>query len=262
MALTGDTSLIIDGYEITCRQSDGYVNATALCKAGGKLFKNWNANKGSKDFIDELSEVLQARDPLIKSITTGPNRSRGTWVHPQIAIKIAQDISVRFAVSISLWISSLGLRISDQMERIEALERQLSHLTVRAEMANDIDALHAEVASLRLLLEKKESETLNRGEIYSIECSACGCVYIGSSTDSQRRYQEHLRDFTVKDSFAEHMRLHGSMAMKLATVEAVTYRDRAELLGHEQEKLDATIALLGRDRVINKNNPVRKGRRS
>jgi len=37
------------------QRSDGYINATKLCKASGKEFRHWNENKTSKLFLEALS---------------------------------------------------------------------------------------------------------------------------------------------------------------------------------------------------------------
>jgi hypothetical protein len=41
---------------------------------------------------------------LVRTIVTGPNECRGTWVHPQVAINLAQWVSARFAVLVSEWV--------------------------------------------------------------------------------------------------------------------------------------------------------------
>jgi hypothetical protein len=48
--------------------------------------------------------MLHPIDLLIKTITTGVNENRGTWVHPQVAINIAQWISPQFDVKVSAWV--------------------------------------------------------------------------------------------------------------------------------------------------------------
>jgi hypothetical protein len=35
-------------------RNDGYINATLLCTAGGKLFSNWYQNKQTKQLINSL----------------------------------------------------------------------------------------------------------------------------------------------------------------------------------------------------------------
>jgi hypothetical protein len=87
------------------RSSDGYINVTQLCKAGGKLFGDWHRNEQSTEFLSLLAEKLDLkREQLIDSVLAGKNEERGTWAHPQVATHIAQWISPEFAVHVSEWI--------------------------------------------------------------------------------------------------------------------------------------------------------------
>ena len=98
---------ITEGYVIEYREEDGYINVTNLCKAGKKEFKHWNALKRTKAFLKELSSsVVITTDALIK-YQSGQNTERATWVHPQVAINIAQWISPQFDVKISAWVYEL-----------------------------------------------------------------------------------------------------------------------------------------------------------
>lgn len=85
------------------RSSDGYINATALCKAAGKEWSGYYRNASTKEFMDELETDLQiCRSVLVQSISGGV--SQGTWVHPQVAINLAQWLSAKFAVQVSKWV--------------------------------------------------------------------------------------------------------------------------------------------------------------
>ena len=92
----------LDGEVISQRPKDGYINATALCDACGKLLGNYLRNTQTKEFLKELERSMRIRiDLLIQKITTGPNNLRGTWVHPDVAIHLAQWLSPKFAVQVS-----------------------------------------------------------------------------------------------------------------------------------------------------------------
>jgi hypothetical protein len=103
---------------IVVREEDGYINVSELCKAGGKEFKAWMRLDKTTAFLRVLSNevkkstdlersVTKTTDLLISSITTGPNETRGTWAHPQVAINIAQWISPEFDVQVSKWVYEL-----------------------------------------------------------------------------------------------------------------------------------------------------------
>lgn len=95
----------VESTSISQRAYDGYVNATALCKASGKLLGHYLENKTTKDFLLELSRSIGIPiDLLIQVVNTGSNNERGTWVHPQVAIHLGQWASPKFAVLVSKWV--------------------------------------------------------------------------------------------------------------------------------------------------------------
>jgi hypothetical protein len=88
---------------------DGYIDVTSLCKAAGKDFDKWNSLSGTKNFLKVLSSTVGI--PTIELIQrqTGSVDARHTWVHPQIAINIAQLVSPQFNVKVSAWIYDVVL---------------------------------------------------------------------------------------------------------------------------------------------------------
>ncbi len=94
-----------EGAVIHHRSGDGYINATAMCKAAGREFKHYNENKNTRAFIAELSSVVGIpTTELIQSFSGGNPSLQGTWVHPQVAINLAQWVSPAFAVKVSEWV--------------------------------------------------------------------------------------------------------------------------------------------------------------
>lgn len=84
------------------RLSDGYINATSLCKASGKLLGHYLENNTTQEFVKELSSVtLISVTELIQVIQGGTPDLQGTWVHPQVAINLGQWASPKFAVTIT-----------------------------------------------------------------------------------------------------------------------------------------------------------------
>lgn len=93
------------GSVIGQRAADGYINATAMCKAAGREWKHYNENRTTKEFLAALSaEVGIPTSELTQSISGGVPGLQGTWVHPQVAIHLAQWASARFAVLVSRWV--------------------------------------------------------------------------------------------------------------------------------------------------------------
>lgn len=95
----------VDNKPIQQRIMDGYINATALCKAANKEFYDYSRLKTTKEFIDVLSaETGIIGSALIQVIKGGNPQFQGTWVHPQVAINLAQWASPKFAVAVSKWV--------------------------------------------------------------------------------------------------------------------------------------------------------------
>lgn len=95
----------VDNDFIQQRIDDGYINATAMCKSAGKQFKHYNENQTTKDFLQELSSVVGIpTTELIRSIQGGNPQLQGTWVHPKVAIHLAQWLSPKFSVLVVDWV--------------------------------------------------------------------------------------------------------------------------------------------------------------
>jgi hypothetical protein len=103
-----------NGYIIESREEDGYINITNLCKAGGKEFKAWNRLDKTKAFLKALSTAVGISTAVLIQLGTGSKfgtteETSGTWVHPQVAINIAQWISPQFDVKVSAWVLEVML---------------------------------------------------------------------------------------------------------------------------------------------------------
>lgn len=93
------------GSLIQQRAQDGYINATAMCRAAGKLFADYTRLRSTSEFLGALTGSMgNPIDQLVVTIVTGLNEARGTWVHPQVAINLAQWLSPEFAVKVTEWV--------------------------------------------------------------------------------------------------------------------------------------------------------------
>ena len=90
------------------QRQDGYLDATAMCKACGKRMNNWTRLDSTKEFLNELSsDTHLSVTEIIQSVTGGNPQNQGTWVHPDVAISLAQWLSPKFAVQVSKWVREL-----------------------------------------------------------------------------------------------------------------------------------------------------------
>lgn len=97
---------IEEGEIIPQRVGDGYISATALCQSVGKRFSDYKSLKSTSEFLYELiAQTGLPEQRLIHIISGGNPRLQGTWVHPYLAINLAQWLSPKFAVKVSQWVT-------------------------------------------------------------------------------------------------------------------------------------------------------------
>jgi hypothetical protein len=90
------------------RVADGFINGTAMCVAHGKLIKEWLSNqstlellkaltidigfevKGGNSPLSSATRVSAAFPDLIVSKRGSPENGGGVWLHPDLAIQLAQ----------------------------------------------------------------------------------------------------------------------------------------------------------------------------
>jgi hypothetical protein len=106
--MSTDLALIshrVDGDVIEQRQIDGYINATAMCRAVGRQFNDYSRLGSTRAYLDALeSDTGIPVSELIQSVKGGNSATQGTWVHPKVALHLAQWLSPRFAVQVSNWV--------------------------------------------------------------------------------------------------------------------------------------------------------------
>ncbi len=106
-----------NGVEIRRRPSDGFVNATAICKANNREWFTYARSKRTREYVEALAAQIgcSAGVPqfcgtgtgsipgLIETIQGGPPHLQGTWIHPRLAVDLARWISPAFAVWMDGW---------------------------------------------------------------------------------------------------------------------------------------------------------------
>jgi hypothetical protein len=92
---------IWNGTPISRRTTDGYVNATAVCRANGKQWSKYRESERCQTYLDALAETSEIR--MFDLIESRQGQGGGTWVHPQVAVDLARWISAPFAVWMDGW---------------------------------------------------------------------------------------------------------------------------------------------------------------
>lgn len=153
----GDSALWIDGVTIEARAFDGYINATQMCSSvktihgNDKEIKHWRANASSKAFLLELAAVVGI--PTTALVLVGKSKfgaggkeieTTPTWVHPRVAIHIAQWLSPKYAVRVTGWIMELHVRGTVTLghehtdaENMEVYKEQLAEANEKVDKLNE-----------------------------------------------------------------------------------------------------------------------------
>jgi hypothetical protein len=107
--ITQIKSLTFNGVVIVSRSTDKYINATELCKVGAKKFNDWRRLDTTKQLLVSLESDTGIPVSQLVDIKKGNSGdfNQGSWIHPDLAIQLAQWISPLFALQVSKWIRTL-----------------------------------------------------------------------------------------------------------------------------------------------------------
>ena len=171
-----------NGTPISRRTADGYVNATAMCRANGKQWSKYRESDRCQTYLDALAETSGIR--MFDLIESRQGQGGGTWVHPQVAVDLARWISAPFAVWMDGWFlesiqqpqpaqvqeSTLQLREAEVITLVErsiVVFERLGGLDERDQLLfKDIVRSNVLTASSGLLLGTPTDEELTLGDAW------------------------------------------------------------------------------------------------
>jgi hypothetical protein len=117
----------VNGITVEQRSTDGFVNGTAMCVAHSRDIDRWLVTKSTFELfcalacdLDITFNPADLRDSdistfsgakyakmfpnLVVSKRGSPENGGGTWLHPDLAVQLAQWCSPAFAIQVSRWI--------------------------------------------------------------------------------------------------------------------------------------------------------------
>ncbi|MEE7478394.1 KilA-N domain-containing protein [Methylobacterium hispanicum] len=179
------------------RPSDGYINATAMCKATGKQAGDYGRLAATTAFLDALSvDTGIPVSELVQVVKGGPSDQQGTWVHPDVAINLGQWCSPAFAVQVSRWVREwMSARSKPQTVIPYHLRRHMAnhgnvppgHFSILVEMTT---LLIAPMEVLGYTLPERMWPDISQGRIF--------CKWLRDEwnidTDSLPTYRHHFED--------------------------------------------------------------------
>lgn len=103
------SEITINDIVIISRPIDHYIDATQLCKAGGKKFEDWLSLDSTKEYIMEIESVKGIPSSLLIETNKGDTSRfrRGSWIHFDLSIQLAQWLSPKIAVQVTSWLRTL-----------------------------------------------------------------------------------------------------------------------------------------------------------
>jgi len=138
MIVQKDTSFLtheVNGIGISQRVTDGFINGTAMCVAHNKLIADWFRNQETIELLFALAEDLginfnhgishnssitsisKAYPQLVTSKRGSPETGGGTYIHPDLAIQLAQWCNKTFAIQVSRWVRDLMVYLATAPQR-------------------------------------------------------------------------------------------------------------------------------------------------
>lgn len=91
-----------NGTPIQRRATDGYINATAMCKASGRRWRDFSQSEEGSEYLQELMEATgcppQGPLGLLRFEQDGT-----LWVHPDVATELAEWISPDLSIFVNHW---------------------------------------------------------------------------------------------------------------------------------------------------------------
>ena len=88
-----------NGTPIYRRSTDGYVDATSMCRANDKRWHAFRESTAATTYIEALSRKtgISVYDLIVSK------KGQGTWIHPDVATELARWISPDFSIFINQW---------------------------------------------------------------------------------------------------------------------------------------------------------------
>ena len=174
-------------FRVVMMKDCGFINATKLCRDGGKDLRDWNANKNSKDLLQCLatklgddgdSESIFVRKIIRTAQQTDVEKAvSGTYYNPLIIPHIACWISPDFAILVSdivnyFLVGEYKKCLEEEQARrrsadVRATEEQSRHLN--AEQWAKEEKAGREVATQLLQLMEEQNEVMKRELAYVVK---------------------------------------------------------------------------------------------
>jgi hypothetical protein len=157
---------VFDKHNIRQREKDGYLSATDMCKAFGKLFADYNRLTSTVDYMAAvLNDMGIPISELVQTRKGGIPTEQGTWVHPLIATHLAQWLSPKFSLQVNKWVlrylsgdPTLVKDVVDNHDKIHKVKTTQINFSEDKERA-ELEERRANIEKIKAETEKMRLET-------------------------------------------------------------------------------------------------------
>jgi hypothetical protein len=216
------------GIEIRIRKSDGFMSATDMCKVNKKkLWSDYFRLKQTKEYIEALERALQiCKAQLLESVAANmPNR--GTWVHPRVAVHLAQWISPQFAVKVSEWIEewykSSDINYAKFLHEINNLKPSISSQQIEKKIQAKLAKKYN--ADVEIETEVGMIDMLTNTEIIEIKVASKWKHALGQIISYGEFYPSHKKKII----------LFGKVEVNIETIKKICIKFDVEVELHEND---------------------------
>ena len=210
---------LINSFIVEARDSDGFINATQLCKAGGKMFGHWMALDSTKAYLQTVSSNTGI--PVLELIDKSVGGSHtGSWVQQHVAVKLAQWLSPEFEFRVSQWVIQLAtvgyVKLGEEKTHEELLQLQRENKQLKLDIQHTKESHKRLETTHKSMLRKRQYHKFKKGPVF----------YIISDIDQKsRKYKVGIDDVDINVRLQQHRST--TPAIKL---EYLLYTDKNKVL--------------------------------
>ncbi|ARF02773.1 SWPV1-199 [Shearwaterpox virus] len=237
-------------FDLIMMKENGYINATNLCKARNKRFKNWLKLDGTKELIKTIEEVdntwkiKSSYSDINRMILEVKNESNtenqyevsGLYVHQDLIPHIASWISPLFAVKVSKIINSYisgKYKFNLKAKEEEIRQKEITNKELLELLRNFNDKYDKDTLELRKLYTEQNNETKE----HKNQNKELTCII----KRMEEKYDRDTQELKEHNKRMEEKYDRDTRELKIELIEVKTELKRIE------ERL--------KDKVINPNSP-------
>lgn len=207
----------INGIAIEQRTVDGFINGTAMCVAYGKDISDWLKTDETWELVAALAEDLEIEPVESKSRKSGnsvftrvsatypglvivrrgsPDSGGGSWLHPDLAVQLAQWCSAAFAIQVSRWVREWITSGQNPIWVTDDVDRLTSRVALKD------DARLRMTAQVKTYLEqiRRYDDAKFRGMFFARVHDSINCAITGETAKQMRIRLSQVLGRSIKES--------------------------------------------------------------